>query len=630
MRTFWGLMRAYWLSDRWKEAWGLTLSIILLTALSSKAAVWFAVASGELVNAIAFFHDADNANPLASLLTHAATLVALVIFKDAGLTGVRHLVSATLHRKWRGWLDERFNAALLDANHTHYHVQNGASLGVGGNAPDNIDQRIQESVKDMTGGAIGLAMGIIGVATALYFVGQKLIETSVEVRGLELLGDYGSAVLAFAAVAAYVPFNTFIALKMGRLLERLSVAMQRAEGSYRGELNTLLRRSLHVAAAHGEGVQKDMHRRLYVDIDSTWARLNRVNAGYMSFELIYNFIGARVVAYAPGLIPYMHNSISLKSYVTGAELVNSLISQCSWFIHVMPAIATLRANARRVTDLAEAIENVQRPVEFYALTGRSEFRYGTQHPVFGLTVRDLELTHQGATEPFLRAPSLRFRRGEWTFVRGESGCGKTSLVKALNGLWPHGGGSVVFPEGVKTFYAAQDVKLPPVSLKQLVCLPDAAEEHADLSVAAALHKAGLGDFIACLGEEARDGKSWDQVLSGGQKQKLVIARIVLQKPGLLFLDEASGALDPEAKVALHQAIEDNCPGITVISVMHEATPPKSASGAEFYHSVLTIADGMATKKQLLSLPVELTTILTQPKPVKEKRLRADPVRVDRK
>ena len=65
MRSFWGLMRAYWFSDRWKEAWTLTIVIALLTALSSKAGVWFAEASGELVNSIAFFHDAAQHHPAA-------------------------------------------------------------------------------------------------------------------------------------------------------------------------------------------------------------------------------------------------------------------------------------------------------------------------------------------------------------------------------------------------------------------------------------------------------------------------------------------------------------------------------------------------------------------------------------
>ncbi|CAM5621921.1 ABC transporter ATP-binding protein/permease [Mycolicibacterium aubagnense] len=522
MRGFWGLMRAYWFSDRWREAWALAAIIALLTALSSKTGVWFAIASGELVNSIAFFHDAANTTPLTSLLSNAGWLVLLVIIKDVGITGTRTLVSATLHRKWRGWLNGRFNDALLDPNHTHFHAQNGGD----GPAPDNIDQRVQELIKDMTGGAIGLAMGVLAVATSLFFVGQKLIADSTEVAGLEFLGDYGSAVLALAAVATYVPVNTWIAMKLGGMLERLSVRMQQAEGSYRGELTTLLRRSFHVAAARGEEVQKAMHGRLYEDIDKTWGRLNRVNAGYSSFELVYNFIGARIVAYGPGLIPFIHNKIDLKGYITGAELVNSLISQCSWFIHVMPAIAALRANSRRVIELADAIESVQQPADFYRQSGHSDFQYTHQNPVFGLTIQHLELMQKGVdAEPFVTTERLRFRRGEWTFLKGESGSGKTSLIKAINGLWPYGRGTVVFPEGVKTFYAAQEVKLPPVSLKELVCLPDLPDDHSDTKAAAALHRAGLGEFIEYLSETTRDNHSWDQVLSGGQKQKLIVARI---------------------------------------------------------------------------------------------------------
>jgi ABC-type uncharacterized transport system fused permease/ATPase subunit len=500
MRGFWGLIRAYWFSDHWKEAWGLTIVIALLTALSSKTGVWFAEMSGELINSIAFYHDAANTTPLRSLLTSAGALVLLVIIKDAGITGTKSFISATLHRKWRSWLNGRFNDALLDPNHTHFHAQNGADA----EAPDNIDQRVQESIKGMTGGAIGLAMGIMAVASSLFFVGQKLLEMSTEVRGLEFLGHYGSAVLAFAAVAVYVPVNTYIAVRLGGLLERLSIRMQTAEGSYRGELTTFLRRSFHVAASRGEGVQKAMHERLYVDIDRTWARMNVVNAGYDSFERIYNFIGARVVAYGPGLLPFITNRVDLKGYITGAELVNSLISQCSWFIHVMPAIATLRANSRRVIDLAEAIENVQHPREFYKRTGSSDFRYDRQNPVFGLSIQGLELTQQGHdAAPFLTAERLRFKRGEWTFIKGESGCGKTSLIKAINGLWPYGRGTVVFPEGVKSFYAAQEVKLPPLSLKELVCLPDAPTPYADAKVAAALHKAGLGVFIEHLDQDSK-------------------------------------------------------------------------------------------------------------------------------
>ena len=108
-----------------------------------------------------------------------------MILKDAGIIGVRHLFSTTLHRKWRGWLNSRFNEALLDGNHTHFHLQHGGrdARRRAVAPPDNIDQRVQESIKGMTGGAIGLAMGIMGVVTSLFFVGQKLIETSTGSTG---------------------------------------------------------------------------------------------------------------------------------------------------------------------------------------------------------------------------------------------------------------------------------------------------------------------------------------------------------------------------------------------------------------------------------------------------------------
>jgi ABC-type uncharacterized transport system fused permease/ATPase subunit len=624
MRDFWGLMQAYWFSERWREAWGLTAIIAILTAASSKASVWIAETSGELVNSIAFFHDPRNLTPLSSLLASAGLLVFLVVFKDIAFVGIRNLFSSTLHRKWRGWLNARFNDALLDDNHTHYHLQHGAQEADGRpqGAPDNVDQRVQESIKGMTGGAIGLAMGVMGVVASLFFVGQKLLQTSTEVAGLEFLGSYGSAVLAFLAVALYVPVNTLIALKLGGVLERLTIAMQQAEGTYRAELTTLLRRSFHVSAACGEGVQKAMHGRLYHRIDRTWTRLNWVNSTYMSFELIYDFLAARVIAYSPGLVPYMHGQIDLKGYITGAELVNSLIAQCSWFIHVMPSIATLRANARRITDLAEAIEAVQQPQSFYRTTGRSDFTYGVQHPVFGLTVRQLELMHQGHdVRPFLTVENLRFRRGEWTLIKGESGSGKTSLVKAINGLWPYGHGDVAFPEGVRSYYAAQDVKLPPLTLKELVALPDSHLDHSDAKVAASLHKAGLGDFIEYLAEEGREGKQWDQVLSGGQKQKLTLARVLVLQPGILFLDEATGALDPEARIAFHQTLKDNCPGITVVSIMHEAEPPRSESGAAFYDSLVMVEDGLAAKRPIAANPTVKEPAVVETFPVDGARLK---------
>lgn len=604
MHSFWGLIRAYWVSDRWREAWALTLAILLLTAAASKTSVWMAVASGELLNSIVNIHDPLVLNPLAGILSSAGFLILLMLIKEVGFVGLRHLLSTTLHRKWRGWLNGRFNDALLDTNHTHFHLQQGNSTMPGSPAamPDNIDQRIHESIKGMTGGAIGLAMGIAGVATSVLFIGQSLLQLSTEISGFEFLGRYGSATFAFVAIVVYVPVSTWIAARIGRALEKLTLKLQQTEGSYRGELTIFLRRSFQVAASHGEGVQRSVNGALYSDIDKVWSQLNKYDAGYMSFTAVYNFFAARIVAYLPGLLPYMSNTISLKNYITGAELVGSMINDCSWFIQVMPAIANLRANAGRVTELASAINLVQKPSKLYETSGVSEFRYGTQHAFFGLTIRNLELMHRETTaRPFLSLTNIRIRQGDWVYLKGNSGSGKSCILKAINGLWPHGRGDITFPEGVATMYAAQDIKLPSVSLKQLICLPRNETEFPDAAVATALYRAGMGDLIENLHAKRIDSTTWDLMLSGGQKQKLVLARILLHAPGILFLDEATSALDPHSKIAFHQAIKEHCPAATVISVMHDQDPPKSLDGSNFYSFVLEIRNGRA-EPEILSAP----------------------------
>lgn len=588
MTSFWGLMRAYWVSDHWKEAWLLTGAIFLMTAFVSKTTVWVAEASGHLMNSIVNVNTAPLQNPLLSVATNAGILILLMLVKDVMLVGSRHFLSTTLHRKWRKWLNTQFSHALLNSKHTHFHVQQGRGM----DQIDNVDQRLQESIKGMTGGAIGLVMGIVGVVLSAFFIGHKLIEMSTDVEGLEVFGSYGGAVLAFIAILLYVPIGTFIAVKIGRRLERLNLGIQQAEGSYRGEWTTLLRRSFQISASEGEDVQHSVNKRLYKDVDRNWHRFNSFDAAYLAFSQAYGFVSNRIIAYIPGLLPYMSGSVSFRNYVTGAELVAAMINDCSWFIQVMPAIANMRANANRVVGLALAIENVQEPADFYARTGINRFSFARQHPRFGLTVRDLTLMKGPDCEaPFLRSGVINIRAGDWVYMRGESGSGKTSFIKALNGLWPYGTGEITYPQGGTTLYAAQDAKFPSVSLKQLVSLPGDERDFNDLAVAAVLHEAGLGEFIERMNDADADGSSWDMVLSGGQKQKIVLARILLHKPSIIFLDEATGALDPSSKAQFHAALKLRCPQSIVISIMHEAKLPVLESGAEVYSHVLDIRNG---------------------------------------
>jgi ABC-type uncharacterized transport system fused permease/ATPase subunit len=560
-----------------------------------------AEASGSFIASIAGLHDAGTGGTLAAIGQAALLLVGFAALKTVVFIGTRHLLLTTLHRKWRAWLDDTLNTALFDRR-AYFHLLSGAQPEDGRPLPDNIDQRVQEAAKAMTGSALGLAVGLIGVVTSVWFIGEKILETSTAVDGLEIFGDYGSLVLVVGVIALYVPTCTLLALVIGKRIERLNVAMQQNEGSYRSELGMLTRRSLQVAAAFGERVQRRIHAQHYAAIDDTWRRQNRVSAGYVSFNLFYGFLTQKVVAYLPHLPAYAQGNISFRSFVTGSELVYELINDCSWLIQVMPDVANLRANAHRITGLAVAIGAVSDESAFYNETGISDFAVERKPDATGISIQGLELRHAGHdADPFLVVGNLRIRPGDRVFVSGPSGVGKSSLVKAMNGLWAYGRGRVILPSGARTYYACQDFRLPHTTLRQLVALPDIETEHSDLAIAAVLGAVGLGAFVDALGDTMFRGKRWDELLSGGQKQRLILARILLQKPSIIFLDEATSALDKGSRDEFHRLLDAHCPYAVVVSVMHEPTPPVDATGHAFYNAILSIEAGRA---RLVRIPTE--------------------------
>ena len=145
MRSFWGLLRAYGVSESWREAWALTAAVALLSAAASKSGVWLAQASGAFISTIASFHDLG-ASAISEVLTAAGVLVGLAFLKFAVFIGFRHFFSTTLHRRWRRWLDGQFNAALgwdvsasYGRNAIDYGLHNSINASLGPNSPTSFN-----------------------------------------------------------------------------------------------------------------------------------------------------------------------------------------------------------------------------------------------------------------------------------------------------------------------------------------------------------------------------------------------------------------------------------------------------------------------------------------------------------
>ena len=615
---FWSLVSSYWISERWREAWLLTAVVLAMTTLLSKASVWTATASADFLAALAGFHDPDAGVDPVQLVLTAATLYFAIFFARAAGVALRHFVSTTLHRRARAWLAHRFDREILADERVAFDLMSDRSEAGGtGRLPDAIDQRIDECSTGLYGGLIGLTMGLWGAVTSIWFVSAAIIERSEPVALLDrwgaalngtvetflgaglaahvdlVPGRYGTALLISALILVYVPAVTGIAWLLGRVLERQTLERQRRDGAWRAEWGTLLNRVAQLAASRGEQAQRRINSRLYSRLDQTWGRQNVWSAAMMMFTDIYNFLSTRLLAYLPALPAFMAGHMSFRTFAASSELTAELIKDVSWFINVMPAIATLRANAGRLTELAQAVERVRARQAFYAETGISRFERVRTAQQAALALDELALHHRGHdTAPFLRVPQLRLYPGERVYLRGENGCGKSSFLKAVAGLWPYGAGRVGLRDGARLFFAGQEPDLPDrMSLKALVSYPDHPERHGDLAVARVLSRVGLGAFIASLPEELHHGKNWRNVLSGGQKQRLVLARILLIKPDILLLDEATSALDVNAAVDFHRALCEELPDTAVLAVLHGESVPRDPDGEPFYDAVLDIRKG---------------------------------------
>ncbi|PZO77902.1 MAG: hypothetical protein DI626_12190, partial [Micavibrio aeruginosavorus] len=374
MQTATGLLTAYWRGDRRIEAFLYSGGILLLSGGIGYNAIQIGLQYAEVISNLYNYHHPDSLTPFETL-SDSVWKAAGVTVLQTGMTVSRHLLSSTLNRKSSGWLREQLTGALLGDRNTAHHVRNYKVLNEKNQLENlkNVDQRTIDCTRDVQAATVGLTMGAVTAVSSLASGWSALLGISQPVGGLEFLGEYGTASLAFGAAALSVGVGTYVAYKIGKYISEASKNFQEGEATYRNGVSTMMRNAFYISASAGRFVEKRISRSQFKDADRAWHKNNLVTSGYMSFAGLYNPFSSHIVSYLPALANYISGEMALKEYLKTTSTVGSIMNSMEWVIDVMPAIATLRANVNRITDVTKAIHAVHDPKEFYSQTGISDF-----------------------------------------------------------------------------------------------------------------------------------------------------------------------------------------------------------------------------------------------------------------
>jgi putative ATP-binding cassette transporter len=231
----------------------------------------------------------------------------------------------------------------------------------------------------------------------------------------------------------------------------------------------------------------------------------------------------------------------------------------SWLVDNYPRLADWAASAQRVASLLNSLDSLEAAEQG---EGLGRIQRGEMQGA-ALRLHDLSVTLDDGTVVVNEADVV-IAPGEKVLVVGESGTGKSTLVRAIAGLWPWGEGEVRVKSGSKLFLMPQRPYVPIGTLRRAAAYPAPAEEVSREQVANALELVGLGHLVERIDEET----PWDQTLSGGEKQRLAFARLLIARPDILVLDEATSALDPPSQERLMRMIGEELPATTILSVGH--------------------------------------------------------------
>ncbi|RVT73853.1 ABC transporter ATP-binding protein/permease [Agrobacterium tumefaciens] len=463
-------------------------------------------------------------------------------------------VRMRIQRRWRSWLTKVLVSRWI-ANGRYYQ------LNLIDGDHQNPEARLSEDMRIATEAPVDFVAGVI----AAFVSASTFIVVLWTIGGALTLPIGGVSVtipgfLVIAAVIYALITSSSIAL-IGRNFVKVSEVKNQLEAEFRYTLTRVRENGESIALLGGEEEERSDLDRRFRNVRHQWKQMAQQ---YMRTTVVSH--GSMLIAPVVPLLlcapKFLDGSMSLGQVMQAASAFTIVQSAFGWLVDNYPRLADWNACARRVASLMMSLDGLERAEQSDKL-GRI-VRGETEGETM-LSLKDVSVSLGDGTA-VVKETDVEIGRGERVLVAGESGSGKSTLVRAIAGLWPWGGGSVSFRAGSRLFMLPQRPYIPSGTLRRAVCYPQTAESWTFEEIGEALDKVGLGHLKDKVEEEA----PWDQTLSGGEKQRLTFARLLLNDPDIIVMDEATAALDEKSQDRMMQTVIDELPDATIVSVAHRA------------------------------------------------------------
>jgi putative ATP-binding cassette transporter len=498
----------------------------------------------RLIQWSADFYNALQRLDAPAVVTQLGVFAAL-IGTSAGLYLVGTFARQHLQIRWRRRLTDAVLDKWLPAK-AYWFLQ----PSLGGASIDNPDQRIAEDCREFVESLLTKVLDFLISLIGLYAFVTLLWELSTFPLAFELFG------IAFEiprymvwAAPVYVAVATGLTHALGRQMPGLLAEQQKREADFRFALMRLRENAAAVAMSDGEQSERRTLDRRFEALVGNWRKVIAREFIFGLFQRPYFQTVLRVPMFL-ALPAFLAGKVTLGGLMQVASAFQNTVTTLSWFVFNYKFVSDLVATTKRIQrflDEIEGVDGIARPLD------------RTMSSDGALRMRDVSIFTPDR-RPLLQIGELAINKGDTVWLSGASGLGKSTLLKALAGLWTFGEGRVELPEGNLCFMP-QQVYMPLAPLVAAAAYPAEPDSMAPGTIEGLLRKTGLGHRL-----DAGDNSATD--LSVGEQQRLALVRLILARPDWAFLDEATSALDLETERLVMSLLRAELPATTFVIVAH--------------------------------------------------------------